>query len=120
MASAMTKPGWWRAAGELYQKIRCAKLKIKSLTFLYAVLAISIIPILLYLGFWVLAAMAAAAGTTNPALLALLGELRQFVGMIFSASVVGAVVAYGQALVDNDEDGQSDLWQAKGKRASND
>ena len=95
----------------LYAQIKAAKINIRSLLFLKLVVGISFIPIILYIAFWLWVAI----GFGNKELLGLLQDMRQFVATVFSTQVVAGVLAYGVALIDRDDDGESDDLQNKVK-----
>lgn len=93
-------------------RIRTAKVRLHSLAFLYFVLAVSFLPVVLYIGVWLWVVL----GRGEPPLLNLLQDMRQFVGTVFSTQVVAGVLAYGAALIDDDGDGESDDMERKVKR----
>lgn len=101
---------WKDRAAALYTYIRTSRLRMRSLTFLYAVLTLSFVPVVLYIGVWTWIAI---WGQGKPPLLALLQDLRLFVGTIFSTQVVAAVVAYGAALIDANGNGEADEWERR-------
>lgn len=103
-------------AVSLFHRLRTARFKIKSLVFLYAVLTLSFAPVVLYIGVW---SWIAIWGQGEPPLLNLLQELRQFIATIFSPAVLAAVISYGAALIDDNNDGQSDDWASKIKKGDN-
>lgn len=100
---------------EIYNKIKEAHVDIRSLRFVKFVILLSFIPIGLYLGAWLYALYGYSIGTNVTALIGILTELRQFVGVIFSTQVVSAVIAYGVALIDKDNDGESDELETKAR-----
>lgn len=108
---------WKDRTVDIYRRVRYARMRIRSLTFLYAVLTLSFVPVVLYISVW---AWVAVWGQGKPPLLEMLQELRKFIETVFSPAVLAAVTAYGIALVDSDDDGQSDQWQSKSKEKRND
>ena len=95
-------------AKTLYKQIKAAKINIRSLLFLKLVVGISFIPIILYIGFWLKIALGG-----DKELLGLLQDMRQFVATVFSTQVVAGVLAYGVALIDKDNEGESDNMELK-------
>lgn len=107
---------WWRKGRDWARDMAQARVRIKSLAFLHFALVVSFAPILLYIGVW---SWIAIWGQGEPPLLNLLQELRQFIATIFSPAVLAAVVSYGAALIDDNNDGQSDDWASKIKKGDN-
>lgn len=90
----------------LYEKIRSGTMPTLSMVFVYVFLAASLIPIGLYIGVW---SWVAIWGKGEPPLLALLQDMRQFVGTMFSTQVVAGIMAFVTMLVDDDKDGKPDV-----------
>lgn len=98
---------------EYYYKLKDSHADIRSLAFVKLVILISFLPIIIYLAAWLYTIYAVHIGINAVHLVALLGELRQFVSVIFSTQTVTGILAYGVALIDKDHDGESDELDIK-------
>ncbi len=96
----------------LYATIKGAHIDVGSLLFIKLVILASFIPVVLYIFVW----SWMAVGKGEPPLLKMLEEMRLFVGTVFSTQVVAAVLAYGVALVDKNDNGESDDLEGKVKK----
>lgn len=101
----------------IYEKIRAGAMPALSMVFVYVFLAASLIPIGLYIGVW---SWVAIWGRGEPPLLALLQDMRQFVGTMFSTQVVAGIMAFVTMLVDDDADGKPDVIEADIKQKGGD
>ncbi len=97
---------------EVYAAIKGARIGVGSLLFIKLVILTSFIPVILYITVWAWMAL----GKGEPPLLKMLEEMRLFVGTVFSTQVVAAVLAYGVALVDKNDNGESDDLEGKVKK----
>lgn len=93
----------------VYARIKAGAIPALSMVFVYVFLAASLIPIGLYIGVW---SWVAIWGRGEPPLLALLQDMRQFVGTMFSTQVVAGAMAFITMLVDDDNDGKPDVIEA--------
>ena len=93
----------------ILQRFKASSMPALSMVFVYVFLAASLIPIVLYIGVW---SWVAIWGRGEPPLLALLQDMRQFVGTMFSTQVIAGVMAFVTMLVDDDGDGKPDVIES--------